>query len=120
MISFIKSKYTGCISRHLHCQFQPLNLEFFLLDHFFVCLHKHSSHLRGTVKVCDIWFNFIFLKSWFSRTVLSSNLFIASAMEKEDASTTDAVGEGEGAVEGNILLIGGEGTQDKTGEYVVT
>ena len=45
-------------------------------------------------------------------------LLISSAMEKEDASSTDAVGECEGAIEGNILLIGWHGTQDKTGEYV--
>ena len=44
-------------------------------------------------------------------------LLVASAVEKEDGAAQDAVDEGEGAVQPRVLLIGGQGAQQKTHKH---
>ena len=52
------------------------------------------------------------------KPLVKVDLLIAHAVEEEDASATDAVGEGEGAVEGNVHLIGGDSAKDETETHI--
>ena len=46
------------------------------------------------------------------------DLLIAHAVEEENAAATDAVREGEGAVEGDVHLIGCDSAKDETGTHI--